>query len=230
MSSVYEVGRKTGSKACPGPLTRRVMSVLHQLPAFLLAAFALAGSPGPNTLSLAATGAAFGVRGGFVYMVGLSLGVVLVMLLTATGVGGVLFALPGAAPVIGGAAAVYFAWLAWHIATAPPIGATNAQRRKPTFFGGVFLSLVNPKAYAAMAALFSGFVLITGHLVLDAGAKLALLVGVIIIVNVSWLSGGAALTRLFRDPRLNRAINIAFAVLLVVSVIFALVSDRLFGG
>lgn len=204
--------------------------MLHQLPAFLLAAFALAGSPGPNTLSLAATGAAFGVRAGFVYMVGLSLGVVLVMLLTATGIAGVLFALPGAAPVIGVLAAAYFAWLAWHIATAPPIAATNEQRRKPTFFGGVFLSLVNPKAYAAMAALFSGFVLITGHLIMDAGAKLAVLMGVIMIVNVSWLSGGAALTRLFRDPNHNRVINIGFAVLLIASVIFALVSDKLIGG
>jgi len=204
--------------------------MLHQLPAFLLAAFALAGSPGPNTLSLAATGAAFGVRAGFLYMVGLTLGVVLVMLLTASGIAGVLLALPGAAPVIGVLAAAYFAWLAWHIATAPPIGATNVQRRKPSFFGGVFQSLVNPKAYAAMAALFSGFVLITGHLVMDAGAKLAVLIGVIIIVNVSWLSGGAALTRLFRDPRLNRVINIGFAVLLIASVIFALVSDKLLGG
>jgi len=201
--------------------------MFQQLPAFLLAAFALAGSPGPNTLSLAATGAAFGVRGGLVYMVGLSLGVVLVMLLTASGVAGVLLALPGAAPVIGGAAAVYFAWLAWHIATAPPIGATNVQRGQPTFFGGVFLSLVNPKAYAAMAALFSGFVLVAGHLLMDAGAKLAVLIGVIMIVNISWLTGGAALTRLFRDPRLNRVINVSFAVLLIVSVIFALFSDRL---
>ena len=35
---------------------------------FLLAGFALAGSPGPATLSLAATGAAFGARRGLGYM------------------------------------------------------------------------------------------------------------------------------------------------------------------
>jgi threonine/homoserine/homoserine lactone efflux protein len=30
------------------------------------------------------------------------------------------------------------------------------------WFEGTFLSLVNPKAYAAMAALFSGFILVAG--------------------------------------------------------------------
>jgi len=222
---VYEWGQASLSKLPRTPINR-TPPMLHQLPAFLLAAFALAGSPGPNTLSLAATGAAFGVRGGLVYMVGLSLGVVLVMLLTASGVAGVLLALPGAAPVIGALAAVYFAWLAWRIATAPPIGSTGVKRRQPTFYGGMFLSLVNPKAYAAMAALFSGFVLIAGHLVMDVGAKLAVLFGVLVVVNVSWLSGGAALTRAFRDPRLSRLINVSFAVLLVASVAFALLAER----
>ena len=39
---------------------------------FVLAGFALAGSPGPATLSLAATGAAFGARRGLGYMTGSS--------------------------------------------------------------------------------------------------------------------------------------------------------------
>jgi threonine/homoserine/homoserine lactone efflux protein len=45
---------------------------------------------------------------------------------------------------------------------------------------------------------------------------------IITAVNVAWLLAGAALTRLFRDPRTNRAINVAFAVLLVASVALAL--------
>jgi hypothetical protein len=46
---------------------------------FALAGFALAGSPGPATLSLAATGAAFGARRGLGYLSGLVIGMVLVM-------------------------------------------------------------------------------------------------------------------------------------------------------
>ena len=53
---------------------------------FAVAGFALAGSPGPNTLSLAATGAAFGARRGVGYMAGFNIGMVAVMVITASGV------------------------------------------------------------------------------------------------------------------------------------------------
>ena len=49
-----------------------------------------------------------------------------------------------------------------------------------------------------------------------------LLFAVIVSVNAAWLLSGAALTRFFRDPRTNRAINVTFAILLIASVAFAL--------
>src|SRR5262245_20531983 len=169
---------------------------------FILAGFALAGSPGPNTLSLAATGAAFGARRGLGYMAGLLVGMVVVMVITATGVIGVLLALPGATPIVTIAAALYFAYLAFRIATAPPLTDDGTQRRKPSFTTGLFLSLVNPKGYAAMAALFSGFVLVRQRLALDAALKGIVLVAIILVVNTAWLFAGAALTRFLREPRL----------------------------
>jgi threonine/homoserine/homoserine lactone efflux protein len=189
---------------------------------FILAGFALAGSPGPNTLSLAAIGAAFGARRGLGYMTGLVIGMVVVMAITATGVISVLLALPGATPIVTIAAALYFAYLAFRIATAPPLTEGATQRRKPSFAAGLLLSLVNPKGYAAMAALFSGFVLVRQRLALDAALKGVVLLAIILIVNTAWLFAGAALTRFFREPRLNRIINVTFAVLLIVSVAFAL--------
>jgi threonine/homoserine/homoserine lactone efflux protein len=95
-------------------------------------------------------------------------------------------------------------------------------RRQPSFAGGVFLSLVNPKGYAAMAALFSGFVLVRERLALDVATKIGVLMAIITAVNVAWLVSGAALTRFFRDRRTNRIINVAFAALLVASLPFAL--------
>ena len=196
--------------------------MVEGLPAFLLAAVALAGSPGPATLSLTATGAAFGARRGAAYLAGIVVGMVGVMAIVASGLVGLLLAVPGATPVVTVLAAAYFLYLAWRIATAPPLAADTAQRRPPTFVGGLLLSLVNPKGYAAMAALFSGFVLVHERLALDVAAKMAVLVLIITAVNVAWLQAGAALTRFFRDPRTNRAINVAFAVLLVASVALAL--------
>jgi threonine/homoserine/homoserine lactone efflux protein len=185
---------------------------------FTLAGLALAGSPGPATLSLAATGAAFGARNGLAYLTGIVAGMLGVMAIIATGLAALLLALPGATPLAAALAALYFLYLALRIATAPPLGAGSAPQRRPSFAGGVFLSLVNPKGYAAMAALFSGFVLVRERVVLDAAAKALLLLAIIAAVNLAWLCAGAALTRFFRDARAGRVLNVTFAALLLAAL------------
>ena len=194
---------------------------MEALPSFILAALALAGSPGPNTLSLAAVSAAFGRRVGVRYMAGLVLGMLLVITIVGSGLQSLLFAVPGAAPVVTIIAAFYFAYLAYRIATAPPIDAEPDTTKAPRWYEGTMLALLNPKAYAAMAAMFSSFVLVAGNPLHDGLVKAGVLVLTLITVNTAWLAIGAALTSYLRDPHLSRIINITFAVLLVASVVFA---------
>lgn len=195
---------------------------MDALPSFILAALALAGSPGPNTLSLAAVGAAFGGVIAWRYLAGLTFGMVGVIAIVGSGLQGLIFALPGAAPVVAAFAALYFAYLAYRIATAPPLSADPDPATAPRWFEGTLLSLVNPKAYAAMAAMFSGFVLVTGDPLGDGVAKAAVLLATLLTVNVAWLSLGRALTSLLADPGRARIVNVTFAVLLIISVVFAL--------
>lgn len=185
---------------------------------FVLAALALVGSPGPNTLSLAAVGAAFGRVRGFRYMVGLNLGMVGVIAIVGSGVSGLLFAVPGAAPVITVIAAAYFAYLAYRIATAPPLKTSSEPGSEPKWYEGVLLSMINPKAYAAMAAMFSGFVLVSGEPFLDGVVKTVVLLSVIVLVNIGWLLAGSALTGVMQNETTSRIINITFAALLIGSV------------
>ena len=200
------------------------MTAIDVLPGFVVAGLALAGSPGPATLSLAATGAAFGPRRGLGYMTGIDTGMVAVMAITASGVTGVLLAIPGVAPLVVIAAALYFVYLAYRIATAPPLAENAGDLREPSLVAGFLLSLVNPKGYAAMAAMFSGFVLIRERTALDIALKIAVLFAIVVTVNVAWLYAGAALTRFFREPRTNRIVNVTFAILLLASVAIALMS------
>lgn len=193
--------------------------VVEALGTFILAALALTGSPGPNTLSLAAVGAAYGRWRGLRYMAGLNLGMAAVILTVGSGVSGFLFAVPGAAPAVAVIAGSYFLYLAYRIAAAPPLNDAAEPGSEPRWIAGVFLSLVNPKAYAAMAALFSGFSLVTGSHVVDALLKAAVLMATIIFVNICWLCAGSALASRLRNERASRAINVAFAVLLIVSVL-----------
>ena len=97
------------------------IGAMDGLSGFLLAAVALAGSPGPATLSLTATGAAFGAGRGIAYLAGIVVGMVAVMAAVAGGLVGLLMAVPGVTPVVTVLAAAYFLYLAWRIAMAPPL-------------------------------------------------------------------------------------------------------------
>jgi len=191
---------------------------MQDLPGFVLAGFALTGSPGPATLGLAAAGAAFGVRRSLGLLAGILIGVLVVMLVTATGLTGLVLAQPGLGPAVSIVAAGYMLYLAYRIGTAPPLSDGAQFRRPPGLVPGLFLGFGNPKAYAAMAALFSGFTLVRDGPVADAELKMVVLLAIMIVVDIAWLLLGMALTRALRQPALSRAINIAFAVLLVASV------------
>lgn len=197
------------------------MPLFDALPGFILAGFALAGSPGPANTVLAAAGAAFGLRRSLWLATGIITGVLTVMALTATGLSGLILALPGVAPVAYILGVAYMAYLAWKIATAPPLSETENTARPPSFGGGFFVGAGNPKTFAAVAALHSGFVLSPGNVQLEVLLKLACLAPILAIVNIVWLLLGAALTRCFRDPKANRLINISFAVLLILSLAVA---------
>ncbi len=188
---------------------------------FVLAALALTGSPGPNTLSLAAVGAAFGFRRSIGFMLGLNFGMLLVIIIVGSGVAGLLFLVPGAGQIVIMLAAIYFIYLAYKIATAPPLSNEKDDRDPPKWYAAVFISLANPKAYAAMAAMFSGFILVVDSSIVDTVLKSAILLLVLAFVNVLWLLVGAALTPFLRNPATSRIINISFAVALVVSVVLA---------
>jgi threonine/homoserine/homoserine lactone efflux protein len=183
---------------------------------FLLAALALTASPGPANVSLAAMGAAFGARRSLAYQAGSVAGMIVIMAATASGLAALLLAVPGvreAAVVLGLA---YILWLAWRIAAAPPRAAVVVPAEPPTALGGLLMQLANPKAYAAVAALFAGFTLADDPLA-DALTKSVVLLGPILFATTLWVHLGALLARLVTRPRTQRRVSLCFALLLVVS-------------
>jgi threonine/homoserine/homoserine lactone efflux protein len=184
----------------------------------LLAALPLMGSPGPATLSIAATGSVFGAVRGIPYLMGIVMGTSGVVVLIATGVNGLLFTIPGVLPILTLAALAYILFLAYKIATAPILSEGGGQRAAPSLPGGFLLDIANPKAFTAIGAVFASFTPLPAEPVLDATVKAAILIAVVVAVNVVWLFLGAGLSRLLRHPKTGRAINILFAVLLVLSV------------
>lgn len=188
----------------------------------LTVALPLMGSPGPATLSSAAVGSAYGVRGGLPYVLGISSGTATVIAIVASGVTGVVFAVPGLLPVITAAAVLYILYLAWKIATAPVLSQKRAQEAAPSFVPGYLLAIANPKAYAALGAIYTttaeaGSVSPSADLV-----KFLALAALAFAINGAWLLFGSAFTALLSRPGPARIVNAVFAVLLVASVALAL--------
>lgn len=212
----------TGMLLATVPALRQSDRSMEPLTGLIFASLALMGSPGPATLSLAATGAAFGFARGVPYLLGIILGTIGVLVAIALGVTGLILTIPGVAPILVTLAACYILYLAFKIASAPPLSTQAEDSNAPRCWNGLLLALANPKAYAAIGAVFSGFTLIENHPTGDGVFKFGVLTCMIFLINTVWLGVGAWLARMFHSSAASRGINIGFALLLVISVGFSL--------
>ena len=180
----------------------------------LVTSLAVMGSPGPATISVVAAGSAYGVRRSLAYTIGTIGGTIMVLLAVATGITATLLAVPAIGSVLTAISAAYILWLAYHVATAPPLSAQRAAAAAPSLAGGALLGVANPKAWVAIAAVFA-----SAHLsdapTTDAATKIAVLTAMIVVIMMTWLVAGRSLAPLLRDPVRSRVLNVALAVGLV---------------
>ena len=197
------------------------MLSLGSVVSLILSALAVMGSPGPATISIAAVGSAFGLRRALPYLAGLIIGTIVVLVAVAAGVSAALLSLPAIGPVLTVGSVLYIVYLAWRIATAPPLAEIDPAIAPPPLWGGVALGVANPKAYVAIGAVFAANRL-TIDPATDALAKTAILAVIIVVIHVAWLFAGRAFAHVLRDPRASRIANAALAALLVLTSLLAL--------
>lgn len=180
----------------------------------LFISLAIMGSPGPATISLVAAGSAYGVRRSLPYLLGIIVGTTIVLLAVATGITAALLAVPAIGSILIWSSAAYILWLAYRIASGPPLSEPTAAASTFSVAGGTFLGIANPKAWIAIAAVFA-----SGHLAddttMDAAAKIVVLTAMIIVICAIWLVAGTSIAPLLRDPGRARVVNTALAVALV---------------
>lgn len=191
--------------------------VWRALLGLVLTSLVVMGSPGPSTMSVTTVGAAFGLRRSLGYLSGLVLGTSGVLLAVAAGVVTILLSVPRLGPILVFASAGYMLYLAFKIATAPPLSQQDSSARAPSLAEGFLLAIANPKAYVAITAVFAGAALGLQSAMLEATLKTATLVLMIVLIHVSWLLVGTAFARMLSRPRASRIANIVFALILVAT-------------
>lgn len=204
-------------------MTEFVGDVIHwtSLGTLLLVSAAIMGSPGPTTVSLVGVASAFGPRRAVPYMLGEIAGTTAVLVAVAAGITAALLAVPTLSSALIVAAALYILWLAYHIATAPPLAAPEGETVAPSFAGGFLLGVANPKAWIAIAAVFASAQLAEPPPI-DAAIKIVVLTTMIGLIHLTWLAAGAAIAPLLRNPRRAKTVNGVMAIALVTATGLAL--------
>jgi len=187
----------------------------------VLISLAIMGSPGPATISLVAAGSVRGVRRSFPYLFGIIVGTTLVLVAVATGITAALLAVPRVGSVLIWISVAYILWLAYQIATAPPLSKLTGASNAFSLMGGAILGIANPKAWVAIAAVFASVHLADAPTD-DAAAKIVVLTVMIIVICATWLVAGRSIAPLLRDPPRARLVNAALAVGLVGATALAL--------
>jgi threonine/homoserine/homoserine lactone efflux protein len=187
---------------------------------FVAAVFFLIITPGPGVLSAAGVGAAYGMRSGLLYVLGLFIGNNLVVLAVVSGLAALLLANPVVRTVLFALSTAYLLYLAMRIAFAGSKIAFVAAQSEPGVMTGILLQPINPKAYAVNTALFSGFAIMPDALAAEVIWKLLIMNAIWIPIHVMWVWFGVRLKALDLAPARQRTINTAMAssMLLVVGL------------
>jgi threonine/homoserine/homoserine lactone efflux protein len=188
--------------------------------AFLTFALVAAVTPGPSNVMVLAAGARAGLVGGLPCLAGVVAGMALLIAAAALGLSSVITALPGVMALLRWCGAALLLWLAWQIASAPPLVA-GVRADAVGFWHAFGFQWINPKSWivgasaaATYGATSSGGALaraaLMGALFAAAAAPSCLL----------WLAAGGALQRALGDARRARLFNAVMGALLAASVVF----------
>ena len=187
---------------------------------FALAIVLMLSTPGPGVLSAAGVGAGFGPRAGLRYVAGLCIGQALVFAVVAAGLSTFVLATPWLRLTLMALSFCYLLYMACRIFFAGSKIAFIQSAHAPGLIAGLLLQPINPKAYAVLTALLTGFPLYPEAYWTEIVIKFVILNIIWIPIHVVWVYFGVSLKRLNLSPKRQRSINMAMALsmLLVVSL------------
>jgi threonine/homoserine/homoserine lactone efflux protein len=137
------------------------MSYAANLWLFSLVLLGVIVLPGLDMAFVLASSLVDGRRSGLAAVSGIVAGGVCHVLMTALGLGVLLAVWPSAFNAVLVAGAIYIAWIGWSLLRAGAafdgVPATNSRPLSATFRRGMLTSLLNPKAYVFMLAIFPQF-------------------------------------------------------------------------
>jgi threonine/homoserine/homoserine lactone efflux protein len=200
---------------------------------FVVACIALAATPGPDMLLVAARSVEQGPKAGFATLAGVQAGVYCHALAAALGLAQIFVVYPVAYDAVRYAGAAYLLFVAWQTLRAPTalaLDAVRPHRATPwqVFRHGLWNNLLNPKMALFVLALFPQFVDPAGpSIVLQMMVLATILNAIGVLVNgVVILAASRAGEALARPGRFSTVMRYCLAGIFAGLALRLIVADR----
>ena len=180
----------------------------------------LLGTPGPAVITLFSSSIQYGLYKTTPLFTGIIIGFFINLLISSLFVGSSYYISDALFLVSKGVAALYMFYLAYKIAMSPVL--TNDKLAKPMGFGhGIFLNLINPKAYIASFSSLSIFSVKTDFVM---SIIILIIINMVLAITFqwAWVFTGEKLSLLFRNAFYSRIVNIVLAMLMIAVVVAGL--------
>ena len=190
--------------------------------ALVIFLFPLAYSPGPGNLFFAANGARYGFRATLPANAGYHLATWAVTAAIGFGFLATLNRSPEIFVVLKTAGALYVLWIAWKIFRSGTLRG-DADAVPATFFDGIILLLLNPKAYVIITVMFTQFL---GQTSAGPSKEVILITSVFTLNNLMafsiWTFAGDKIARYFRTSKSAGKLNAILGTILAIVAIWML--------
>jgi len=176
-------------------------------------------TPGPNNILVASSGVNFGFRATVPHILGITFGFPVMLLIVGLGLARVFLAVPMVHVVFKYVGLVYLVYLAWRIATASAMTATQGTAKPLTFVEAAAFQWVNGKAWIIAVSAVTTYTVVNSTLWLQISAIAAMDIGITLASVSCWTLFGHFLRDYLHTDSRRRRFNYAMAGLLMLSII-----------
>jgi len=191
---------------------------------FALAVFSMVITPGPAVLALAGVGAAFSFKIGVRFLIGLTVGYLVVWMLVISGCASIMFSIPFTRIIFLIISTGYLSYLALVIILQGSRTTFIIPKKVPTIKDGIILQLMNPKAYAFHSILFTGFIVFPENFLLETTWKFLLMNLIWIPLHLGWLKLGTSFKKFNLTSDSQKRLNIILGVSLLITAFLSFLS------
>jgi threonine/homoserine/homoserine lactone efflux protein len=188
------------------------------LVAFMIFAFVMSFTPGPNNIMLLSSGVTHGFRRTLPHMMGVSFGFAFMVGAVGFGLAAVFISYPVLQAALKYLGAAYLIYLAVAIAMSGATRPQEGRARGPmTFWGAALFQWVNAKGWVMVISTITAYAAIARF---PANVALQVTISFVMAVGstITWTLFGTALRPLLNSERAVRAFNIVMAILLLASL------------